>query len=192
MGILSDDAFSEEKTIQVKWPVPNNNEKQTENLAVLQHLKNHTVDHETPPPLIMANNRAYLVDNFDLIKQRYSALADFELSRGKIRCCFSSITIVNVVVADGKQLRVTFKPHYISVVFEANINSRQSESWKSESIFSVRSEVFHPYLFVVIETTPSLPSISQLNTIIRQSNHLTAEHLCLIRACLLKHHQVHE
>jgi hypothetical protein len=126
--------FSEEKTIQVKWPVLNNNEKQTENLTVLQQLKNQTIDHETPPPLIMANNRAYLVDHFDLIKERYSALADFELSRGKIHCCFSSTTAANVVVADGKQLRVTFKPHYISVVFEATTNTRQSESWKSKSL----------------------------------------------------------
>lgn len=176
----------------MKWPVLNNNEKQTENLAVLQQLKNQTIDHETPPPLIMANNRAYLVDNFDLIKQRYSALADFELSRGKIHRCFSTIAIENVVIADGKQLRVTFKPHYISVVFEATVNSRQSESWKSESLSHVRSGESYQYLFVVIETTPSLPSFSQLNTIIRQSNHLTAEHLCLIRACLLKHHQVHD
>jgi hypothetical protein len=33
--------------------------------------------------LIINNNQAYLLDNFHLIKQRYSALADFNLSRSK-------------------------------------------------------------------------------------------------------------
>ncbi|CAF2348703.1 unnamed protein product [Rotaria sp. Silwood2] len=73
-----------EKTIQVKWPIINNNEKQTDNLFILQQIKNFDNENEVPPPLIINNNQAYLIDNFDLIKQRYSSLADFNLSRGKI------------------------------------------------------------------------------------------------------------
>ena len=42
------------------------------------------INPELPPPLIVANNRSHLMDNFDLIKERYSALADFNLSRGKM------------------------------------------------------------------------------------------------------------
>jgi len=45
-------------------------------------------------------------------------------------------------------------------------------------------------LFLVIDSMPSLPSFTQLNTIIRQSNNLTAEHLCLIRACLIKQQEI--
>ncbi len=44
--------------------------------------------------------------------------------------------------------------------------------------------------FLVIDSMPSLPSFTQLNTIIRQSNNLTAEHLCLIRACLIKQQEI--
>ncbi|CAF0800309.1 unnamed protein product [Rotaria sordida] len=145
-----------EKTIQVKWPIINNNEKQTENLLILQQIKNFDNENEIPPPLIINNNQAYLIDNFDLIKQRYSSLADFNLSR------------------DGKQLRITFKPHNIFVVLEAITNGRHGQSWK------------------IIDSMPSLPSFTQLNTIIRQSNNLTAEHLCLIRACLLKQQNTNE
>lgn len=47
-------------------------------------------------------------------------------------------------------------------------------------------------LILVTDSMPSLPSLTQLNTIIRQSNHLTAEHLCLIRACLLKQQKLNE
>lgn len=80
---------SEEKTTQVKWPIINNNEKQTENLLILQQIKNSDSDNEIPPPLIINSNQAYLIDNFDLIKQRYSSLADFNLSRGKFLLCIS-------------------------------------------------------------------------------------------------------
>lgn len=46
--------------------------------------------------------------------------------------------------------------------------------------------------FLVIDSMPSLPSYTQLNTIIRQSNNITVEHLCLIRACLLKQQKINE
>jgi hypothetical protein len=46
-----------------------------------------TLDNENPSTLIVASNQAYLMDNFDFIKQRYASLADFDLSRGR---CFSS------------------------------------------------------------------------------------------------------
>jgi hypothetical protein len=75
--------ISEEKTIQVKWPIITNNEKQNENLITLQQLKNIDMENDIPPPLMINNNQAYLMDNFDLIKQRYSSLADFSLLRGK-------------------------------------------------------------------------------------------------------------
>ncbi len=74
----------EEKTIQVKWPIINNNEKQNENLLSLQQLKNFDSENIIPLPLLINNNQDYLIENFDLIKQRYSTLADFNLSRGKI------------------------------------------------------------------------------------------------------------
>jgi hypothetical protein len=79
----------EEKSIQVKWPIINNNEKQNEHLLSLQQLKNFDSDNLIPSPLMINNNQAHLIDNFDLIKQRYSALADFNLSRGKFvfLCC---------------------------------------------------------------------------------------------------------
>jgi len=73
----------EEKTIQIKWPLINNNEKQNENLLSLQQLKNFDSDNLIPSSLIINNNQDYLIENFDLIKQRYSSLADFNLSRGK-------------------------------------------------------------------------------------------------------------
>lgn len=60
----------------------NNNEKQSENLAILQQLKNLPIDSDAPPALILENHQSHLIDNFDLIKQRYSSLADFQLSRG--------------------------------------------------------------------------------------------------------------
>ncbi|UJR27547.1 hypothetical protein I4U23_008829 [Adineta vaga] len=143
-----------EKTIQVKWPLITNNEKQNENLSSLQQLK--TLENETniPPPLLINNNQAYLIDNFHLIKQRYSSLADFNLSR------------------NGKQLQITFKPHDIFVIFESTANGRNGDSWK------------------IIDSMPSLPSFIPLNTMIRQSKSLTAEHLCLIRACLLKQREM--
>ncbi|CAF1169395.1 unnamed protein product [Rotaria magnacalcarata] len=145
-----------EKSIQVKWPIINNNEKQTENLVTLQQIKNSDNENEIPPPLIINSNQAYLIDNFDLIKQRYSSLADFNLS------------------PDGKQLRITFKPENMFVVLEAITNGRYGQSWK------------------IIDSMPSLPSFTQLNTIIRQSNNITAEQLCLIRACLLKQQKINE
>jgi hypothetical protein len=74
-----------------------NNEKQTENFNALQQLKNIPMDDESPTPLIMDNNnRAYLMDNFDLIKQRYSSLADFDLSRGKFSSIRSFILFVTI------------------------------------------------------------------------------------------------
>jgi len=76
------DDILEEKSIQVKWPIINNNEKQNENLLALQQLKNFDNENDIPSPLIINNNQAYLIDNFHLIKQRYSSLADFNLSRG--------------------------------------------------------------------------------------------------------------
>lgn len=51
--------------------------------------------------------------------------------------------------------------------------------------------IFKNY-FLVIDSMPSLPSYTQLNTIIRQSNNITVEHLCLIRACLLKQQKINE
>lgn len=47
-------------------------------------------------------------------------------------------------------------------------------------------------IFLVIDSIPSLPSFSQLNTLIRQSNNLTPEHLCLIRACLIKQQKINQ
>ncbi|CAF4382235.1 unnamed protein product, partial [Adineta steineri] len=43
-----------------------------------------------------------------------------------------------------------------------------------------------------IDSMPGLPSFTQLNTMIRQSNSLTVEHLCLIRACLLKQQEMNK
>ncbi len=48
------------------------------------------------------------------------------------------------------------------------------------------------FVILVIDSMPSLPSFTQLNTIIRQSNNLKTEHLCLIRACLLKQQKINE
>ncbi len=48
------------------------------------------------------------------------------------------------------------------------------------------------FVVLVIDSMPSLPSFTQFNTLIRQSNHLTAEHLCLIRACLTKQQKINE
>jgi hypothetical protein len=48
------------------------------------------------------------------------------------------------------------------------------------------------FVVLVIDSMPSLPSFTQFNTLIRQSNHLTAEHLCLIRACLIKQQKINE
>ena len=73
----------EEKSIQVKWPIINNNDKQTEHFQSLQQLKNFNTENNLPSPLMINNNQAHLFENFDLIKQRYSALADFNLSRGE-------------------------------------------------------------------------------------------------------------
>jgi len=73
----------EEKTIQIKWPLINNNEKQNEHLLSLQQLKNFDSDNLIPSPLMINNNQDYLIENFDLIKQCYLSLADFNLSRGK-------------------------------------------------------------------------------------------------------------
>jgi hypothetical protein len=61
----------------------NNNEKQNEHLQSLQQFKNFDSENILPSPLMINNNQAYLFDNFDLIKQRYSALADFNLSQGE-------------------------------------------------------------------------------------------------------------
>ncbi len=126
------DDILEEKSIQVKWPIINNNEKQNENLLALQQLKNFDNENDIPSPLIINNNQAYLIDNFHLIKQRYSSLADFNLSRG-MRFSFVS-TFILFLYSDGKQLRITFKPHNIFVVFETIVNSRNGESWKSKII----------------------------------------------------------
>jgi hypothetical protein len=76
----------EEKSIQIKWPIINNNEKQNEHLQSLQQFKNFDSENILPSPLMINNNQAYLFDNFDLIKQRYSALADFNLSQGEFFC----------------------------------------------------------------------------------------------------------
>ena len=73
----------------MKWPIVNNtDEKQTENLLSLQQLKDFHSENLIPSPLMINNNQAHLIDNFDLIKQRYSALADFNLSRGKFFILF--------------------------------------------------------------------------------------------------------
>lgn len=53
-------------------------------------------------------------------------------------------------------------------------------------------EISDQICFSVTDSMPSLPSLTQLNTIIRQSNTLTAEHLCLIRACLIKQQKLNE
>ena len=66
----------------------NNNEKQTENLLLLQQMKNSDSENLLPSPLIINNNQAHLFENFHLIKQRYSALADFNLSKGTFELCF--------------------------------------------------------------------------------------------------------
>lgn len=66
----------------MKWPLINNNEKQTENLLSLQQLKQFESKDLIPLPLMINDNQASLLDNFDLIKQRYSTLADLHLSRG--------------------------------------------------------------------------------------------------------------
>lgn len=58
--------------------------------------------------------------------------------------------------------------------------------------FSIVRVFFHKEIILVIDSMPSLPSFTQLNTIIRQSNNLTCEHLCLIRACLLKQKKLNE
>ena len=60
----------------------NNNEKETENLLLLQQLKQFESKDLVPLPLMINDNQASLLDNFDLIKQRYSTLADLHLSRG--------------------------------------------------------------------------------------------------------------
>lgn len=90
-------------------------------------------------------------------------------------------------------MKIVYKPEGVSVSFETNSTGvRQNENWKSKNrnffnlIFKRQSEHL---IFLVVESNPTLPSYSQLNTIIRQSHHLTAEHLCLIRACLLKQQQ---
>jgi hypothetical protein len=150
-------------------------------------LKNIDNENEISLPLIINNNQAYLIDNFDLIKQRYSSLADFNLSRGKI-LIFLNFFIENI--SDGKQLRITFKPHDIFIVLEAITNGRYGESWKGKIVKICIK--FRYSFFLVIDSLPSLPSFTQLNTMIRQSNNLTAEHLCLIRACLLKQQKLNE
>lgn len=73
----------EEKTLQVKWPNEINVEKQTENLQLLQQMKQSMTENLQLTPLIIDDNQAQLIDNFQLIKQRYSALADFNLSKGR-------------------------------------------------------------------------------------------------------------
>ena len=94
-------------------------------------------------------------------------------------------------LSDRKQLRITFKPENIFVVFEAITNGRHGDSWKS-MISSFHIELKSLFDILVADSMPSLPSFTQLNTVIRQSNHLTAEHLCLIRACLLKQQKMNE
>ena len=79
----------EEKTVQVKWPIINTNEKQNENLSSLQQLKQFESKDLIPLPLMINENQASLLENFDLIKQRYSALADLHLSRGEFSLIFS-------------------------------------------------------------------------------------------------------
>jgi hypothetical protein len=83
----------EEKNIQVKWPIINNNDKQTEHIQTLQQLKNFNTENILPSPLMINNNQVHLFENFDLIKQRYSALADFNLSRGEFFLFDSIISI---------------------------------------------------------------------------------------------------
>ncbi len=58
--------------------------------------------------------------------------------------------------------------------------------------FSIELKKNNLFIILVIDSMPSLPSFSQLNTMIKQSNNLTAEHLCLIRACLLKQQKLNE
>lgn len=83
----------EEKSVQVKWPIINTNEKQNENLLSLQQLKEFESKDLIPLPLMINENQASLLDNFDLIKQRYSTLADLNLSRGELLFIFSSIRL---------------------------------------------------------------------------------------------------
>lgn len=83
LKFYSIDIKLEEKTLQVKWPNEISIEKQTENLLLLQQIKQSNTDNVEPTPLIIDNNQAQLIDNFQLIKQRYSTLADFNLSKGR-------------------------------------------------------------------------------------------------------------
>lgn len=110
-----------------------NNDKPAENLAVLQQLKNLPIDPDLPPVLIMESHQTHLIDNFDLIKQRYSSLADFHLSRGSFLCHSSRFaSFIRSFISDGKQLRIVFKPEGISVSLESSATGRQSETWKSK------------------------------------------------------------
>ncbi len=96
----------EEKTIQIKWPLINNNEKQNDNLLSLQQFKNFDSDNLIPSSLIINNNQDYLIENFDLIKQRYLSLADFNLFRGKFFFVFILIFIKKFKMVNNYELHL--------------------------------------------------------------------------------------
>ena len=129
-------------------------------------MKQSNTENLEPTPLIIDNNQAQLIDNFQLIKQRYSSLADFNLSKGRFSLIESFLFLQKRIYVDGKQLRITFKPENIFVAFESISNGRYGDTWKSKFLILFIFDQKFIILILVIESFPSLPSFTQLNTLI--------------------------